>query len=301
MLRRFYTVMVVPNEGGELTRLSVSQNFVVSLASIFLFCFVSSAFLAHFFLNGMNQVDDAEQYRVESERLTVETAQVHASLYRTVVKMEELLSRLEEYGGLQEWTSEGGVPTNEGIGGLEPGADPLEADWRGMARAVQERSDFWSAVLEQQICDRTSYLRSLPTIWPVHGRLASGYQYRRDPITGARQFHSGIDVAAPRGTPILAAADGVVEEARRKGGYGNCVVIDHGNGLKTLYAHMSRMHVKEGDAVGRADQIGEVGSTGRSVGPHLHFEIHENGTKVNPLKHYLSRKTLNDNRKPRGT
>ena len=301
MLRRFYTVMVVPNEGGELTRLSISQNFVVSLASIFLFCFVSSAFLAHFFLNGVNQVDDSEQFRVESERLTVENAQVHASLYRPVVKMEELLSRLEEYGSLNEWTNGEGESTALGVGGLEPGADPLEADWRGMARAVQERADFWSAVLEGQICDRTSYLRSLPTIWPVHGRLASGYQWRRDPITGGRQFHSGIDVAAPRGTPILAAADGVVKEARRMGGYGNCVVIDHGNGLETLYAHMSRMHVKPGDPVGRADLIGEVGSTGRSVGPHLHYEIHENGVKVNPLKHYLSRKTLNDNRPPRGT
>ena len=301
MLRRFYTVMVVPNEGGTLTRLSISQNFVVSLAAIFLFCFVSSAFLAHFFLNGVNQVDDSEQFRVESERLTVENGQVHASLYRTVVKMEELLSRLEEYGSLHEWTDGDGETPTMGVGGLEPGADPLEADWRGMARAVQERADFWSAVLEGQICDRTSYLRSLPTIWPVHGRLASGYQWRRDPITGGRQFHSGIDIAAPRGTPIMAAADGIVELAGRKGGYGNCVIIDHGNGLKTLYAHMSRIHVRAGDAVGRADLIGEVGSTGRSVGPHCHFEIHENGEKVNPLKHYLSRETLNDNRKPRGT
>ena len=76
------------------------------------------------------------------------------------------------------------------------------------------------------------------------------------------------------------------------------MIIDHGNGLETLYAHMSRIHVREGEAIGRADQIGEVGSTGRSVGPHLHYEIHENGVKVNPLKHYLSRKTLNDNRRP---
>lgn len=291
MLRRFYTVMVVPHEGGSLTRLNVSQNFVVSMTAIFMFCFVSSAFLAHFFLNGVHQVDGSEQFRVDAERLTLENAQVESGLYRTVLKLEELTARLEELSTLNGWVGEDYQTFD--AGGLsfdseDAGESPLDSDWRGMARAAQDKAEFWSDVLEQQICDRSSFLRSLPTVWPVHGRLTSGYQWRRDPITGKRQFHAGIDISAPRGTPVLASGDGVIAEAGRHGAYGNCVRIDHGNGVETLYAHLSRVHVRLGDPVSRADVIGEVGSTGRSTGAHLHMEITEEGKRVNPLRHYLS-------------
>lgn len=129
------------------------------------------------------------------------------------------------------------------------------------------------------------YLDAIPTLWPASGRKNDGFGYRTDPFTGKKTFHEGLDISASSGTPIKAAASGVVEFAGNKGGYGNCVIINHGNGLKTLYAHSSKLLVKEGQNVQKGDVIAKVGSTGRSTGPHLHFEVHVGGTPVDPLKY----------------
>lgn len=121
--------------------------------------------------------------------------------------------------------------------------------------------------------------------WPVSGRLSSPYGYRIHPIYGTKRLHTGIDIAASNGTPIAASGSGKVILAKVFGGYGNAVVIDHGGGLTTLYAHQSRIAVSVGQAVGRGETIGYVGSTGNSTGPHLHFETAEFGNRVDPMKY----------------
>ena len=117
---------------------------------------------------------------------------------------------------------------------------------------------------------------------PVSGRLTSGFGYRMHPILGRRRFHSGVDLAAPTGTPIHAAARGTVVFAGRMSGYGNCMLIDHGGGVATLYGHCSRLYVSSGEEVKQGENIGAVGSTGMSTGPHLHFEVRRNGSPVSP-------------------
>lgn len=119
--------------------------------------------------------------------------------------------------------------------------------------------------------------------WPLRGRISSGYGYRIHPIHHVRKMHTGIDIAVPHGTQIRAAAKGTVVHAARWGGYGNCIIIDHGGGLATLYAHCSRIAVKNGQTVAQADVVGYVGSTGISTGPHLHFEVRRDGRHVNPM------------------
>lgn len=114
-------------------------------------------------------------------------------------------------------------------------------------------------------------------------RFTSGFGNRRDPITGRSRMHSGVDFAGPRGTAILATADGVVKKAGWQGGYGNTVVIQHAFGIETLYAHLSQISVKEGQRVSRGDRIGGMGTTGRSTGVHLHYEVHLGGSPVNPM------------------
>jgi len=118
---------------------------------------------------------------------------------------------------------------------------------------------------------------------PVAGRISSGYGYRYHPILKYRRLHTGVDIAAPTGTPIHAAGNGEVISAGWRGGYGNCVIIDHGGGKATLYGHMSRLNVRSGARVSQGDVIGFVGSTGLSTGPHCHYEVRINGTPVNPL------------------
>jgi len=124
--------------------------------------------------------------------------------------------------------------------------------------------------------------------WPVptHSRVSSPFGSRTHPISGRQEHHSGIDIPAPTGTRIIAAADGIVRTSGRLGGYGNTVIIDHGNGYRTLYAHNSRNRVSVGQRVNAGDHIADVGSTGVSTGPHLHFEIIRNGTPVNPMPYF---------------
>ncbi len=119
--------------------------------------------------------------------------------------------------------------------------------------------------------------------WPVSGSITSGFGYRMHPILQRVKFHTGVDISAPNGTPILAAADGVVIMAGWRRGYGNTVVIDHGGGVSTLYAHCSSIECSIGQIVKRGQKIARVGSTGFSTGPHLHFERRENGTPINPF------------------
>ncbi len=125
------------------------------------------------------------------------------------------------------------------------------------------------------------------TVRPVPGKITSDFGFRRDPIHHRLKYHKGIDFRGDRGAPIRAAAAGLVTLARRWGGYGNCVVIDHGGGIETRYGHMTRFRVSEGDYVAANAFIGTVGETGRATGPHLHFEIREHGRPINPLDAFI--------------
>jgi len=119
-------------------------------------------------------------------------------------------------------------------------------------------------------------------IWPATGRLTSPFGFRRSPFTGARQFHGGIDIAAPRGTPVRAAMAGRVARVGYNNILGNYIILNHHSGFRTLYAHLHVVRVRPGANVATGERIGDVGSTGLSTGPHLHFEVHRNGVRVNP-------------------
>ena len=141
--------------------------------------------------------------------------------------------------------------------------------------------------------NKSDMLAALPAIQPVSNknlsRMASGYGYRIHPIYKTRKMHSGMDFSAKSGTPIYATGDGKVSKVRRsRRGYGNHVIIDHGFGYKTLYAHMKKYAVKRGQKVKRGEVIGYVGSTGTSVAPHLHYEVHKDGKKINPVNFYFN-------------
>lgn len=139
--------------------------------------------------------------------------------------------------------------------------------------------------------EKSKLLEAIPAIQPVRNEnlraVASGFGYRSDPFTKVRKFHAGMDFSAKTGAPIFATGDGVVQRAdNTASGYGNHIVLRHGFGYTTLYAHLSKYNVKKGQKVKRGDIIGYVGSTGRSEGPHLHYEVHQNGKVVNPLNFY---------------
>ncbi len=137
--------------------------------------------------------------------------------------------------------------------------------------------------VEKGAAFRPEALGNLPR-WPVKGDLSSRFGWRKDPFTGNRQFHKGIDIPASEGTDVKAVMSGRVLVSDNQKGYGKVVVIDHGNGFTTLYAHNRKNSVKQGDWIEQGQTIAEVGSTGRSTGPHLHFEVRRNGEHLDPVK-----------------
>lgn len=141
--------------------------------------------------------------------------------------------------------------------------------------------------IRKEVGVQRARLQHIPSIWPTRGRLASPFGYRRNPFTRRRQFHKGLDIAAPRGTKIIAPADGVVTFEDWFSTYGRTVEITHSSGMKTRYAHMHRAKVKLGQKVKRGDLVGLVGNTGRSVASHLHYEVHKNGRVVNPMYYIM--------------
>ncbi|MCO4744606.1 MAG: M23 family metallopeptidase [Proteobacteria bacterium] len=176
-----------------------------------------------------------------------------------------------------------------------PDLRPAEA-W---AAALDARADTFLSTMEAAepdvswIVEELEGLRALeealPSKWPAMGQLTSTFGYRRDPLDRRQwAFHSGLDISNKRGTPIYAAAPGRVLESRTVSGYGKKVLLDHGFGITTTYAHCSVLHVEEGDLVERGQLVGRVGSTGRVSGPHLHFEVRLDGQAVDPLD-YIER------------
>jgi murein DD-endopeptidase MepM/ murein hydrolase activator NlpD len=156
--------------------------------------------------------------------------------------------------------------------------------------AVQTKS---YSEIDGFIKNKEQLLACTPAIQPVSNkdlsRIASGYGYRIDPVYKTTKFHAGLDFAAPQGTPIYATANGTIETAGNTGnGYGNHVVINHGYGYKTLYGHMFRVKVHPGEKVKRGEIIGWVGSTGKSTGPHCHYEVHRNGDTVDPVYYFYN-------------
>ncbi|MCB2225189.1 MAG: M23 family metallopeptidase [Desulfarculaceae bacterium] len=136
--------------------------------------------------------------------------------------------------------------------------------------------------------ERRSILAATPSIWPVRGWVTSGYGRRISPFSKTSQFHAGLDISTRRGTPIVAPAPGVVTFAGREGGFGRMLAINHGHGIVTRYAHLNKIKVKAGQKVARGDAIATVGSTGRSTGPHLHYEVLLSGVPTNPMYYILN-------------
>lgn len=188
-----------------------------------------------------------------------------------------------------------------GVGGSIPedldAQIPLKEKHNSLMREMHDQIDQLSTASTNQqtgfqsllkdLQDQQNLLASTPAIRPVRGWTTSKFGYRISPFTGRREFHKGFDIATKKGSPILATADGVVTFAGRKGLFGNTIMISHGHGMVTRYAHCDKFLKKRGEKVKRWEQIATVGNTGRSTGPHVHYQVELNGVPVNPEKYML--------------
>lgn len=285
MAIKYHTVILVPHARAKLRKWRVSNlQIAVALTSAFALTLTAAFVLVSFFAGGVD--------RVQVDRLRSQNDSLRQANLAFEESIAELQSKLGDYETRTRKLAivaglDGADGGEAGIGGafLDP-ADGADVDFLTYrANRLAGRLDRVEAKLEE----RMRWISSVPSITPVRGILTSGFGTRRDPITGRRTQHPAVDIAAPPGREVVAPADGIVTRAGRLGGLGNAVYLSHGFGLTTRYGHMSRLDVRPGQRVRRGDVIGYVGSTGRSTGYHLHYEVHVDGEAINPLGYLLDR------------
>jgi len=298
-----YTFIFVPDITGKFIRFSTPKALikgaaVAGLAFLFAFSWFSWSVL--------QKNSDLHELR-DLQRLTAEQKLEIQRFSKKVKRVETQLARLEKFDRklrvITALDPQKNVERDYGSGGpnkdmdmtLTGGAqkkysqsllDSLNSDLdRINHQAELQEASFFE--LDEFFRDQSSLLSHSPSIWPVKGWVTSTFGYRRSPFTGLREMHEGIDIATHLKAPIIAPADGIVVRSEFRRGYGNVVEIDHGYGVVTRFGHASKNLVKRRQKVKRGDVVALVGSTGRSTGPHLHYEVLLNGVPVNPYRYIL--------------
>jgi murein DD-endopeptidase MepM/ murein hydrolase activator NlpD len=295
------TLFLVPDGTGRVKQLRVSSSFLICLIAL-----ISLSMIALFWM-----VQAYSEIKVKIPRLAElqnENALQKEQILHMAKKIDQFAREMTELRKTDHQLKvmvnledvEGGEQFR-GVGGSDPGLlDPkatVAKVGRDLIRAMHqsldniegdiEASKEDKAGIQKFLEDQKILLASTPSIWPTKGWLSSSFGYRASPFTQEREFHKGIDISTRTGAPIVASADGVVSFAGWDRGYGRVIIIKHSQGFKTKYAHLKKSLVKKGQHVKRGETIGLVGTSGRTTGPHLHYEVHLNGVPVNPIRYVL--------------
>lgn len=290
---KYHTIIFVPHARARFRKFRVSDRALkigAAAVAASLLLALSSTFS---FFAGLRSSAESARLRTENSRLVEASARYEASietLRQRLDAFEVKTRRLAMLAGVQDTRELG----RGGTGGPAPGGDssaflpggePVAAlgDMGGRSSTLSRQLD----LLEGRFRERQTHLAATPTVAPVAGIPTNGFGSRADPFEGNQQFHAALDISAAAGSPVIAPAAGVVVRAGWQNGYGKVVEISHGYGFSTLYGHLQSIDIAEGARVERGVPIGKVGSTGRSTGPHLHYEVRVDGRNVNPLEFIL--------------
>lgn len=282
MKQQYFVVVLAHSLHGRLRRIQIPHHTLYVVLGLALFGSVSLFGMVSSYLRMTWKVANYNSLRDEVDTLR--------SKYQALQREND--QKKEQLASLQMMASE--VSLALGLRRKLEGPDeiaeegPLVPSYK---ESIQEYNFLKSASLSRYR-DEYAYVghkNAVPSMWPVNGRLLSRFGEREDPFSGEGEIHKGVDISAAMGTPVHAAADGVVYSAEYSpGGFGKLVIIDHGNGIRTWYAHLSRFEVVAGQEIRRGEVLGYSGATGRATAPHLHFEVRLGGTPVNPYP-YLAR------------
>ena len=295
-----FTVIVVSDHSQAVRKFRLPRRWLVNafwaLVVLVLFGGVT---IAHYFTllssSSENSVLKEENAQLRSQILLVQekVAHISATLDRVERFDAKLRTAVTQLQDPERNLAIGPVGNSDSVAVAQEAAPAGEANLNALPgklsslegeAARQERS---LRDLQEYFDDQHSQLASTPSIWPAKGWVTSDFGPRIDPYTAERKMHEGLDIATPVGQPVFAPSDGTVVFVGIEGGYGKVLVIDHGYGVKTRYGHLSEITVRLGERVGRGDKVALVGNTGRSTGPHLHYEVRVNGIPENPRKFIL--------------
>jgi murein DD-endopeptidase MepM/ murein hydrolase activator NlpD len=291
MANEFYTLIVVPHAKARFRKFQVSVRLTRwFLAAIGVLAATFVGILAHY---TWIAVEVTEVRRLRTENLALATkAKAYeenaGQLQAKVLQLQGIVTKLGIMAGVEQTLPDASIG---GVGGLSraettPPSVDIASTLQSLDETVGTLSEK-SAHLEAYFKDQRELLASTPSIWPLRGYLSERFGNRTDPFTGLRDFHPGIDISVPRGTRVLAPADGVVVFCGAKSGYGNALVIDHGFGVVTRYGHLDGFNVRPGQRVRRGDVVAFSGNTGRSTAPHLHYEVWVHDQARNPIEYII--------------
>lgn len=305
-MRKKTSFFILNNAGSPAKQISIPTSFLRVFISA---CLIIFGIVMYDYLElkktssktGDNSKKISSQLsEIENQRKQIqEFAEEITSLKLKLVDLNNFENKLRIIANIEKKNDQDGL---FGVGGSIPediiAQIPLSKKHNSLMREMHEQINQINLATENQnngfeslftfIKEQQNILASTPAIRPATGWTTSRFGYRKSPFTGRREFHKGFDIANRKGTPIIATANGTVTFAGKKGAYGNVVVIDHGHGMVTRYAHTEKMLVKRNDKVKRGDTIALIGNSGRSTGPHVHYEVHLNGIPVNPDKYILN-------------
>ena len=286
MRQEYFVVVLAHSLRGRLRRIHIPHQAVYAVLGLALLgCFTVFGFVASYARMAW-KVANYNALRRDADTLRAR----YQNLQKVVNQTDQQLASLEIYA--QE------VSIAYGIKQKLEGPSDISGEGKltpSFAESVEEYNFLRSANAMELHSDRTRWIQpanARPSIWPVAGRLTGAFGGRMDPFSGEGAFHTGVDIAAPPGTPVRTTADGVVLQASWEGGYGLMVAVDHGGGVDTYYAHLSRCYVQTGQAVRLGQIVGAVGATGRVTAPHLHYEVRIGGAPVNPYRYHLAKSGL---------
>jgi len=287
MDQRYSTIIFVPHARAKFRKLKVSHRLLFSIVSLVTSSLCLSTFFSVQYFTSLSQNHELSKLQRENRELQTANEQFSKSVesLRTQLHtVEDHTRKLAIIAGITtlDETSQGGV------GGLRQNEDLSGSPYRDDVDKMSFRSNRLQrdlSILEQKFVAQSQLLSCTPSIQPVRGILTDGFGGRSDPFTGEQGTHNAVDISSAVGQAVRAPADGIVVKAEWANGYGNVVYLSHGYGYSTRYGHLSGFSVRPGQRIQRGDIIGYVGSTGRSTGPHLHYEVRLNNVPVNPLEY----------------
>ena len=284
MKRKSYTILLLSPDSDRFRRIRVSSPLLWTAGAVVVgLLLVALAVPPILSLLG-DHVAARERLESENRSLRGRESEFEHDLGLIASQLNSFEAQTQRLG--EELGVEGLPSSQPAVGGDSDVDDVSGIDQElGALRTRAVDLDQSLAELDRVFQERIRLLQSTPSIVPVEGWFSHGFGWRNDPWTGSREFHKGIDIVADLGVDVTASAEGVVTHAGRNGGYGKTVDISHGFGYVTRYAHLSEILVRPGQRLRRGQILGRVGSTGRSTGPHLHYEVFRDSRRVNPWKY----------------
>jgi hypothetical protein len=298
MWKKKLTIMLIPGSDGTPRQISIPGYLIYGCVGAALILLFSNFFFSAEFFSDRVANKELITLRAENQALQDKFEQMRWKLAEVASRYDELIDKEIKIRCLFDIPQIDNDQRQLGIGGPSFPITSQRSETEELAYETESEIDHLLLVsefelsayqeVESSMMNIKDRLEHTPSIWPTRGLLSRGYGMKNDPFTGVQQMHRGIDIANHIGTSVIATADGKVFSARKNGGMGKTVVIDHGYGFKTRYAHLSEYHVKAGQRIKRGDIIGLMGSTGYSTGPHLHYEITRNGRSLDPYNYILN-------------